>query len=446
VQTKALGPRQVAFAAMIGTALEGYEYFLYTFVAAVVFGPVFFPTFHPWLGTLAAISAHAAAFFVRPLGALLFGRIGDRFGRRPALVVSLVVMGVATVSVGLLPTYAVLGVAAPVLLVLLRLIQGVSIGGEIPGAVLIGVEHAPPERRTFYGAFAHIGISIGFLIVGMSLLIVTTVVGPETFQRWGWRIPFLFSAVLVVIGLYLRRRLTETPEFLEAESRIGQERTAGRLGTLFRRAGRPLLTAILMWTGPTAFFYAFLTSLLAYTKNFVPELGEAAVQWGLAVTSVVLVTITFVSAYYGNRWGRPERVIIISGVWMTLWAAPAYLLINLGSVPALFLAMLVGSVSLGIFTGVAPARTAALFPVEVRYLGVGVTITISVLIGGAVLPLPALALVGTTGGSVVPMIAMIVIAGVATTIGGIMARRLGGAPGPRVADGTEPGGDPATRS
>ncbi|WP_165945715.1 MFS transporter [Micromonospora sp. KC606] len=408
---------------MAGTAFETYEYFLYAFVAATVFGPIFFPAFHPWLGTLAAVSSHAIAFFVRPLGALLFGRMGDRLGRRPALITSLTLMGVATIGVGLLPTYAAIGVTAPILLVALRLLQGLSVGGEIPGAVLIGVEHSPPERRNLFGAFAYIGVTIGFLIVAVSLLLVTTVVGAETFQSWGWRIPFLFSAVLLVFGLVLRTRLAETPEFIAAESRISRERAAGRLGTLLRGSGRPLLVATLIWIGPATFFYAFLTSLLAYTKNYVPELSTATVQWALLLTATALTVIAVISAHYGNHANR-ERMIIIAGIWWTIWAAPSYLLVDLGSTPALFTAMLVGVVPLGIVTGVAPALTADLFPVEVRYLGLAIALTISVLIGGALLPIPALALVGAANGSVVPMIAILLVAGVASIVGGFMVRRM----------------------
>lgn len=422
---------------MAGTAFETYEYFLYGFVAATVFGPVFFPAFHPWLGTLAAVSSHAIAFFVRPLGAVLFGRMGDRLGRRPALITSLTLMGVATVGVGLLPTYATLGVAAPIMLITLRLLQGLSVGGEIPGAVLIGVEFAPSKRRTFFGAFAHIGAAVGFLIVAVSLLLVTTVVGAKTFQSWGWRIPFLFSAVLLAFGLVLRTRLAETPEFVAAESQVDRERAAGRLRTLFRGSGRPLVSAALIWIGPAAFFYAFLTSLLAYTENFVPELSLPTVQWALLLTATVLVIVTVLFAYAGDHSNR-ERMIVIAGIWWTLWAAPSYLLVNLGSAPALVVAMLVGVVPLGIVTGVAPALTADLFPVEVRYLGLAVAITVGVLIGGAVLPLPALALVGATNGSVVPMIVMMLVAGIAPIVGGLTIRRIHAKPTVR--------GTPAGRS
>ncbi|WP_165942595.1 MFS transporter [Micromonospora sp. KC721] len=432
-----LKPRQVAYAAMAGTAFETYEYFLYGFVAATVFGPIFFPAFHPWLGTLAAVSSHAVAFLVRPLGAVLFGRIGDRLGRRPALITSLTLMGAATIGVGLLPTYAAIGVTAPILLVVLRLVQGLSVGGEIPGAVLVGVEYAPPNRRNFFGAFAYIGVTVGFLIVSVSLLLVTTVVGAETFQSWGWRIPFLFSAVLLVFGLVLRTRLAETPEFVAAESRIRRERAAGRLRTLFRGWGRPLLGAILIWIGPSTFFYAFLTSLLAYTKNFVPELRTTTVQWALLLTAIALTVIATVAAYYGDRANR-IRMIIIAGIWWTLWAAPSYLLVETGSAPALFTAMLVGVVPQAIVTGVAPALTADLFPVEVRYLGLAVALTLSVLIGG-LLPIPALALVGAADGSVVPMIVVMLLAGIAVIVGAFMIRRLQAKP----AAGQTPAGRPA---
>ncbi|TDD02570.1 MFS transporter [Nonomuraea deserti] len=420
----ALTPRQVGFAAMIGNAIELYDFILYSFIAASVFGPLFFPSFEPWLGTLAAFSGHAVAFLIRPLGATVFGRMGDRLGRRPALLASLAIMGVATVGIGLLPTYAAIGVAAPVILVALRMLQGLAVGGEYPGAVVVAVEHAPPRLATLYGAFPQIGNMIGILSAGASMLIVNLVVGQATWQAWGWRVPFLLSGVLVVIGLLLRTRLSETPEFVEASSKAAAQRRAasGQFSTLLRRARRPLLICVLMWIGPVTFGYAFLTSLLAYVGKYQPELSAADVQLGLVLTGLALVVLVAVSGRYGDAWGR-ERIVIISGVLTMAWAIPSYLLIGTGDRYALWLAMTVGAISYGIFGGVVPTMMSHLFPVEVRYVGVATVIAISALVGGGLLPLPTLAAVGSLGGSPVPMMTMMGLSGLATTIGGVLLHR-----------------------
>ncbi|WP_354563307.1 MULTISPECIES: MFS transporter [unclassified Rhodococcus (in: high G+C Gram-positive bacteria)] len=408
---------------MMGNAIELYDFILYSFIAATVFGPLFFPNFEPWLGTLAALSGHAVAFLVRPFGAVIFGRIGDRLGRKPALLLSLSLMGIATVGIGVLPTYTALGIAAPLLLVSLRLVQGVAIGGEYPGAVVVAVEHAPKRLATFYGAFPQIGNMLGILLAGTSLLIVNSVVSPAAWIDWAWRIPFLFSGVLVVFGLLLRRRLAETPAFLEvADKMAGEREEAGSLKTLFTESRRPLMIGILMWIGPVTFGYAFLTSLLAYVKNYHPELSPMTVQIGLVITGITLVGLVAGTARLGDRLGR-EKVVIVSGILTIVWAVPSYLLVGSGIGWALWIAMAVGSVSYGIFGGVAPSLMSQLFETKVRYMGVAVTIAASALIGGAILPLPTLALVGQTDGSPVPMMAMMVLSGIATTIGGVLLRR-----------------------
>jgi MFS family permease len=426
VPRKPLTPRGIAYAVMFGTAVEGYEFILYTFASAIVFGTLFFPGLSPWLGTLAAIATHGVAFIVRPVGAILFGRVGDRYGRRPALIASIALMGVATTTIGLLPTYAAIGVAAPTLLVLFRLLQGLSLGGEFPGAIVVGVEHAPPGRRTLYGAFPQIGGALGILLVGLSLLVVNLLAGSRGFASWGWRVPFLLSLVLVLLGIMLRSRLTETPEFVAASTRVAREQAgAGQLNTLFRTARAGLGIGTLMWIGPATFAYAFLTSLLAYTKSFVPTISPTQVQLGLVLTAILLVFLIAGAAVYGGRWGT-DRSVILAGGWMVLWAAPSYWLVNRGTLGGLLAAMLVGAVSYGIFSGVGPALTADLFPVEVRYVGVAISLTLGAVVGGGLFPVAALALVGANNGSVVPLVGMVMIGGLCTTVGGMIALQTRG--------------------
>lgn len=423
-----LTPRQVGFAAMFGNAVELYDFILYAFMAATVFGPLFFPTDVPWVGTLLALAGQALAFVVRPLGAVIFGQIGDRLGRRPALLGSLALMGAATVTIGLMPTYATIGAVAPAVLVVLRLLQGVAVGGEYPGGVVVAVEHAPPHLKTFYGAFPQIGNMLGILMAALSLLVVHAFVGSETWLDWGWRIPFLLSGVLVVAGLVLRTRLEESPDFVQASLRSRTElgtRPRGLRDLLSVR--KPLAIATLIWIGPVTFGYAFLTSLLAFVNNYRSGLQPVDVQIGLVMTAALLVVLVAVSGRYGDTWG-PHRIVLLSGMLTTLWAIPSYLLVDLESAPALWVAMAVGAVGYGLFGGVAPALISAMFPVEVRYLGVGASIALSTIIAGAVLPIPTLAWVGNTGGASYPLMVMMGLSGLATLSGALCLIRSSASP------------------
>lgn len=419
---KPLTPRQVAFAAMFGNAIELYDFLISAYMAGLVFGPLFFPTDVPWIGVLLAFAGQAVAFFARPLGAVIFGGIGDRVGRRAALLWSLGLMGGSTVAVGLLPTYAVAGVAAPILLVALRLVQGISIGGEYPGAVVATVEHAPIRRKTLYGAFPQIGNQLGSLLAGVVLVAINVAVGREVLLDWAWRVPFLASAVLVVIGFVLRTRLSETPDFVAAVEQAAKRGCREPLGALLRRAAKPVAIMTLIWIGPLSFGYAFLTSLVAFVGNWRPGLSPLDVQIGLVLTSVVLIGSVLVSALYGDRVGA-DRIVLLAGLAIVVWAVPSYLLVDLENVAALWLAMVVGSLAYGAFGGVAPRLMATMFETEIRYFGVAACIALSGVIAGALLPIPALAWVGQANGSSAPLMVMVVVAGLATVCGALWLRR-----------------------
>src|SRR3954464_10167899 len=205
--------RRVIVASLVGTSLELYDFFLYGTAAALVFNELFFPSFDPLTGTLAAFATYAVGFAARPLGGIVFGHYGDRIGRKAMLVFTLVIMGVATFLIGLLPTYDSVGVLAPILLVALRFIQGIGVGGEWGGAVLMAIEHSPPGRRGFYGSWPQMGVPAGLLLANLVFLASSTYIPGEQFLAWGWRIPFLVSIVLVGVGLFIRLRLLETPAF-----------------------------------------------------------------------------------------------------------------------------------------------------------------------------------------------------------------------------------------
>lgn len=415
---RGLSPRGVGFAALFGNTVELYDFIIYAYVGGAVFGRLFFPTSVPWVGTVLAFATQALAFFVRPLGAVVFGRMGDRWGRKAPLLWSVTIMGGATVAIGFLPTYATVGAAAPIMLLILRLLQGIAIGGEYPGAVVVAVEHAPEHQKTLYGAFPQIGNMLGSMLAAMLLVVVNLAVGPDAWLAWGWRIPFLCSVVLLVIGLVLRSRLSETPEFIAATQ---ESKSRVSFIALLRRAAEPLAIATLFWIGPLAFSYAFLNSLIAFVASWRKGLSSLDTQIGLVISSALLVVVVAVVARFGDRLGL-NRVVLASGIGIAVWAVPSYLLIDLQNPVALWIAMAVGSLAYGAFGGVAPRLMASLFPVEFRFLGVGVSIAVSGVLAGAVLPIPVLAWVGKTGGSSLPLMLMVVVAGLATVVGALWLR------------------------
>ena len=337
------------------------------------------------------------AFLVRPLGAWVFGRLGDRWGRRGALVMSLSLMGVASAGVGLLPTFAAIGVAAPVLLVVLRLVQGLAVGGEWGGAVAVAVEHAPPSRRVLYGSLPQVGSVLGLALAAASLLIVSSSVSEETFLSWGWRVPFLAGFVLVGLGMIVRLRLEETPDFKHTRDEVPPTFAA-----TMREAGRPILAMTLSWLAIIVVVYALMTGLLAYAKTYVDGIDAVDVQVGLVLCGLLLVPYTIGAALLCRRVPR-ERLVLVAGVFAVVWAFPAFALVNTGE-PALLLARdgdRGGALRAG--QRCAPVTDERRLPGRLRYTGIAVSFALANVIGGALLPLPALALVQTFGGSSIPL-------------------------------------------
>jgi MFS transporter, MHS family, shikimate and dehydroshikimate transport protein len=422
--TGGLSLRTIAAASAIGNLIEIYDFILYSFVAALVFGPLFFPNAEPWAGTLFAISSQAVAFVVRPLGAVLFGRIGDTFGRRVGLIMTLGLMGVSTVMLGVLPTYAAIGAAAPVLLVTLRVLQGLAYGGEWGGAILIAVEHAPERKKTLYGAIPQVGATLGVGLAAGSLLLVGTVVDAATFQAWGWRVPFLVGAVLIAVGIVIRMRIEETPEFRAAVQRAerGSEPRAG-LGVTLREGGKAIIALILTWQAAAIAVLTFATGLLAFVPRHVEGLTAADVEIGMLIATVVVAPVTLGSAWLGSRIGK-ERVLLICGVFTVLWAFPGYALVAAGSPVLLWIAMTIGLVNYGLTNGVIGATMSEHFPVRLRYFGLSFAFAVASVIGGAVLPIPALAWAEDLGGSTFPLALIFLLGGVLTVVGALWTRRL----------------------
>jgi MFS transporter, MHS family, shikimate and dehydroshikimate transport protein len=416
---KALSPGRIAAACLIGTLVEIYDFILYAFVAATVLGPLFFPGAEPWLATLAALSTHAVAFFFRPLGAIAFGAIGDRLGRRGALMLSLTLMGLATVGVGLLPTYATIGVAGPILLVTLRVLQGLAMGGEWGGAVTVAVEHAPPSRKVLYGSMPQVGSVAGLGLAVSSLLVIEFLVDEATFLSWGWRIPFLASAVLIGLGLMVRRRLAETPEFVEAQDSAPRS----TMRETVRGAGTAVGAIALAWLSVNVVVYALMTGLLAYVKTYGDGVDVVDVQIGMVICAVLLIVFTVGAAQLAQRIDR-RRIVLISGVITVVWAFPGFLLVASGQQALLWLAMVIGVIPYGLANGTLPSLMSEYFPVRLRYTGVAVSFAISNVIGGALLPIPALALVERMDGSSVPLSVALTLGGLGTIGGAIALARL----------------------
>jgi metabolite-proton symporter len=387
--------RRVVSASLVGTTIEWYDFFVYASAAGLVFGPQFFPALDGANALLASFATLGVSFVARPVGGVVAGHFGDRFGRKAVLVATLLLMGISTVGVGLLPGYGSLGIAAPILLVLLRLLQGFSAGGEWGGAALMSVEHAPPGRRGYFGAFPQIGVPIGLLLANLAFFAVSASTTKEQFQSWGWRVPFLLSVVLIGVGFFVRARVSESPVFTELQER--RSRRSAPLKVLFRSNARELLVAIGLFIANNMIGYiliAFITSygtrtlkLSSATMLFVGMVG--AVAWGV---------FTLLAGRWSDAWGR-RRTYLVGTLALAAWTFPFFLLFDTRSVPLLLLAVVVLAFGLGLTYGPQAAAYAELFPTAIRYSGVSFAYAFGAVLGGGFAPLVATWLVGLTGTS-----------------------------------------------
>lgn len=419
VPVKQPSTSRLASASIIGTLVETYDLVLYSLVAATVFGAVFFPDAAPWIGTLAAIASQAVAFVMRPLGAILFGYIGDRFSRVKALRISLLIMGSATVLIGLLPTASQIGSLAPLLLVVLRLVQGLAVGGEFGGAVLVSTENAPPAKRALFGTFANTGATSGAALAILVSVIGITVLGLPTFTAWGWRVPFLISAILVIVG-YFTRRLTESDEF-EAAKHTDEDAKENRAG-IGRRLQYVGVATLLIIPNVTL-FYVIVTAFLAFVRaGGVPGLSVIAYQVITFVAMILSVAINMGGALIATRFSR-ERIIVAAAIAVIVVAAPAIALIQTGEVSAALIGILLLIPSHGLFSGVATGYLSDSLPVRFRYTGVGLGYALGSAIGGGLLPPLLLWIVGPSG-SLWPFAGLIGAVGLIAIAGVSAARRV----------------------
>ncbi|MET9792002.1 MFS transporter [Streptomyces canus] len=377
---------RLAAASLAGTAIEFYDFFVYGTAAALVLGRLFFPTFSPVAGTLAAFGTFGVGFVARPLGSVLFGHIGDRRGRRPVLMTSLLLTGAATVAVGCVPTYDTLGVAAPVLLLVLRFLQGLGLGGEWGGAVLLTAEHAPAERRGLWTSFPQVGPALGFLLANGVVLALSTALSEAQFATWGWRVPFWAAGVLAAVGLWLRSSLPESPGFLEID-----DHARVPLAEVVRDHGRlVLLTAGALAIG-YAIFYAVTTWSLAYGTE---RLGVSRAVMLTCIMAAVLVkgSLTPVAALLGDRYGR--RPLCLAGcAAAALWMFPMVALLATGEPLLMFVGFLGAMIAFITMFAVIAAYLPELYEPRVRCTGAAVGYNLGGVVGGALTPIVATALV-----------------------------------------------------
>ncbi|NEB01492.1 MFS transporter [Streptomyces sp. SID13726] len=377
---------RLAAASLAGTAIEFYDFFVYGTAAALILGPLFFPTFSPVAGTLAAFGTFGVGFVARPLGSVLFGHLGDRRGRRPVLVASLLLTGAATVAVGCVPTYDTIGAVAPVLLLVLRFLQGLGLGGEWGGAVLLTAEHAPADRRGLWTSFPQVGPALGFLLANGVVLALSAALSEAQFAAWGWRVPFWAAGVLALVGLWLRSSLTESPRFLEID-----EPARVPLAEVARDHWRlVLLTAGALAVG-YAIFYAVTTWSLAYGTE---RLGVSRTVMLTCIMAAVLVkgSLTPVAALLGDRYGR--RPLCLTGCTAAaLWMFPMVALLATAEPLLMFVGFLGAMIAFITMFAVIAAYLPELYEPRVRCTGAAVGYNLGGVIGGALTPIVATALV-----------------------------------------------------
>lgn len=396
--------RKVWIASLVGSSIEWFDYFLYGTVAALVFNQLFFVTEDPTVGLLLAYASFALAFFIRPFGGVIFAHIGDRIGRKKTLVITLSLMGVATFGMGLLPTYQAIGVWAPILLITLRLVQGLGIGGEWGGALLLAVEYAPKEKRGLYGAIPQMGVTIG-MVLGTIALSLMTLLPEGSFMTWGWRIPFIFSALLVIFGLWIRKGIEETPSFKKVQE-------SGDIPKLpivdtFKYHWREVLIAIGAKVVETAPFYIFGTFVVSYaTTNlgFSRTTTLNAVMIGTIVTTILIPIMGSLS----DRIGR-KKVYIAGTVGMALFAFPYFWMLQQQSVVLLVIATVI---ALGIIwapiTAVLGTMFSEIFDAKVRYTGITLGYQIGAAVAGGTAPLVATSLMLEFNNSYIPVACYII--------------------------------------
>lgn len=388
--------RRVLVSSLIGALIEWYDFYLFGIASAMVFNVLFFPSFDPLVGTFLAFTTLAVGFFARPLGGAIWGHYGDRIGRKQMLVLSIVAMGICTTAMGLLPTYAQIGVAAPVMLLLLRLVQGVAAGGEWGGAVLMAMEHSP-KRRGFSSSFPQIGLTGGILVANGVFAAVAGLMSEEQLLAWGWRVPFLFSAVLVIIGLWIRLGVSESPVFLAEQKKQAQDpaRRKAPLVEVFKHP-RTLVVTILLVTGPFAVSAVYLT----FAASYGLQVGFS--RSDLLTASIIAAALGVIGQPIFATWsdyiGR-KKVVAIGLILQAVTGVLFFAQMNAGSVPGLYWSISLIAIAHAICYAPLAAWLGELFPTHLRYTGSSMGYQIAGTLGGGLTPAICTSLLIAAGGA-----------------------------------------------
>lgn len=391
--------RRVLGGAMVGTTIEWFDFFIYAQAAGLIFATQYFNPATNQSPSLAQIIAWASlgiSFLFRPIGAIIAGHLGDKLGRKPVLVLTLLGMGGATFAMGLLPNYAAIGIATPILLVLLRILQGLSAGGEWGGAALIAVEHAPVNKRGYFGAFPQVGVPAGMALATVFMLVVTTVLSPEQFETWGWRIPFLSSLLLIGIGFWIRSLVEESPVFAEMDEL--KKTASAPLSTLFTKHSKLVILCAVIFAGCNAAGYLAIAYFASYGTS-VLKMERPTVLALTLLTALAWIVATLIAGKVSDVIGR-RQTFIIGYSAMIIWAIPMWLLIDTANVVLFGIGVVVLGLFLGITYGPQPSLYAEMFPASVRLSGLSIGYALGSIIGGAFAPMIAELILDSTGKSI----------------------------------------------
>jgi len=380
--------RKVALTALAGTSIEWYDFFLYGAAAALIFPTAFFGEMPPTTALILSLLTFAAGFIARPIGGIIFGHFGDKIGRKKTLISALLLMGISSTLIGLLPTYAMIGVAAPILLTLLRFAQGIAIGGQWGGAMLLVTESAPSNKRGYYGAFAQAGAFVGVILANLALIITSALVSEEFFNTWGWRIPFLASAVLILISMYIQLNLEDTKAFKElASKRQQQEEQVIQKSPIIeavKKYPKRIALAAGTFLSVQVTFYILIAFMLTYGVNSA-NMARDEMLSAVLIASGIAVLLQFVFASYSDRHGR-KGIFMLGAILSGLWAFAIFPLVDTGNYWLILIAISMGLTFLGMMYGPQAAFFTELFSTEVRYSGATLGYQFGAILGGAFAP------------------------------------------------------------
>lgn len=398
MRTQTNQPRRAAAAAFIGTTVEFYDFYIYATAAALILGQVFFPNDNPTLSTLAAFGTFAVGFIARPLAGMVFGHLGDRLGRKKMLLFTMLLMGVATTCIGLLPSYATAGIWAPIGLIALRIIQGISVGGEWGGAVLMASEHAPAHRKTFYASFAQLGSPAGLLLALIAFRLVTSL-EPEQFAQWGWRLPFIFSGVLMLIGLLIRSGVQESPEFKEVLEK--GETAKYPVLEVIRTCWRQILFAAAAVTIGSAGFFFTNTFMITYVTQYQGIARSTILDCLFLVTLLQLVSQP-ISALLAERMGE-ARFLMLTALLSMVVPYPMFLLVGTQNLVLMTLGIAMAVITLSGLYAVIAGYMAQAFPAHLRYSGISIAYQLICAIAGGSTPIIGTLLASRYAGQWLPL-------------------------------------------